>query len=131
MLNLKEVYGKRYRIKMDESYAVETSPGKTAEIAWYYEIDGRNGQIYNRSDTHLQLWIKPRIGLRLYRALPSGWEVVQAASDGYAFSLPNAEIGLAFKWVKPRKRRLVDPAQADRLKSYRFGNAARSAKTGI
>src|SRR3954466_14083815 len=110
MIDLKAVYGKRYRIGLDSSYELEKYDGKTQDVAWYYEIIGRSGQLYNHSDTHLQIWISPRLGKLLYDNLPLDWTATQNTSEGFAFKFPNKDIGVAFKWIKPRKRRIGRPA---------------------
>ena len=127
MINLREVYGKRYKIGIDPSWDAETPENRTwcrqhGEELYYYELLGKHGQLYNHSDTHLQMWIKPRLGSRLYRAIPPGWRVHQNASDGYAFVLPNSDIGLAFKWIKPRKKRIGrnDPKTLEHLRQIRL-----------
>lgn len=129
MMNLKDTFGKRYRIRMDKSYAAETMPGKEKDIAWYYEIDGRNGQIYNHSETEIQFWINGRRRSKKIKRLHPHWEVQQFCDEGSAWVLPNAMIGEAFKWIKPRKHRIVDPKQAERLKNYQFKHATQNAKT--
>lgn len=118
MLNLKEVYGKRYRIQLDAAYEAETFHGKTTEIGWYYELVGLYGQIYPHSESHLQVWLNPRLGTALKRNLPMNWHVTQNSSDGLAFSFPNSDISVAFKWIKPRKRRIGRPAP--HLSKYHF-----------
>lgn len=131
MINLKETFGRRYRIRMDESYAIEKYPGKEKDIAWYYEIEGWKGQIYNHSEIEIQFWINSsRIATKIHKVHPE-WKIQQLCSDGGTFVLPNSVIGEAFKWIKPRKRRIASPGQADRLKSYRFKPATQSTKGPI
>ena len=48
---------KRYRVFMDESYVVETYPGKEKDQRWYYELRGRYGILWPYSDTTIALLI--------------------------------------------------------------------------
>ena len=126
MIDLKDTYGKRYKVRLDDSYAVETWPRKTQEIAWYYEIVCKYGQIYNHSDTHLQMWITPRLGKRVYDTLPADWKVIQNADDGYAFSFPSGDIGRAFQYVKPRRKR-IGPSNPAHLSKWQFPKKSNGA----
>ena len=135
MVDLKAVYGKRYKIGMDASYEAETFPGKEKDVAWYYELIGKHGQLYCHSDTHLQIWVKPRIGKRIYNddtfSFVVGyetWKIVQTADDGYAFAFPNAEISKGFDLIKPRRRRIgrTDPANLAMLRRVGFKPAPKT-----
>jgi hypothetical protein len=121
MLDLKATYGKRYRIALDESYDAEKYDGKSQDIAWYYEIIGKYGQIYPHSATHLQMWLaSTKLGARLSRSLPPDWTGIQNTSEGYSFVFPAKDISTAFRWVKPRKRRqgTSDPARLQKLREW-------------
>jgi hypothetical protein len=119
MLDLKATFGKRYKNQLDESYHVEKSPGKEKEIAWYYELVGKYGTIYNHSDTHLQVWINStRLGARLSHHLPADWTLHSSCSEGFGFVLPNSGIGIALNQIKPKKCRVGRPAP--HLTQYQF-----------
>lgn len=56
MINLKEAYGKQYKIFMDEAW--EHLQVKSEEDKpWYYEIRGRYGLIYSYDDTTLAVMV--------------------------------------------------------------------------
>lgn len=125
MLDLKLTYGKRYKIGIDPSWDAENTQNRSTfrqngEEPYYYELLGKYGKLYNHSLTHLQIWITPKLGAKLNRSLPSGWKLHQNASDAYTFILPNSDISIAFKWIKPRKRRVgpTDPATIARLRQF-------------
>lgn len=127
MINLKETYGKRYKIEIDPSWDAETTENRTwfrqhGEEPYYYELVGKYGQLYNNSETHMQVWVNGRLGVKLSKNLPQGWKQKQGCSEGYAFILPNSDVSTAFSWIKPRKRRVgnTSPENLARLAAYKF-----------
>ena len=124
VIDLKQTYGKRYKIEIDPSWDAETTANRTwfrqhGEEPYYYELIGKHGRLYNHSDTHMQMLITSRLGANLRRNLPEGWKTHQRASDGCTFILPNSDVSIAFKWIKPRKRR-QGPKDTSHLRAYHF-----------
>lgn len=127
MINLKEVYGKRYKIEVDPSWDAETTENRTwfrqhGEEPYYFELVGKYGRLYNQSDTHLQMWVSGRLGVKLSKNIPVGWVQIQGCSEGYGFKLPNSDISQAFSWIKPRKKRVgnTSPENLARLRAHGF-----------
>ena len=129
MINLKETYGKRCKIQMDESYEVEKYEGHTADIAWYYELIGSRGCLYNHSDNALQIRVKPKLARLIEKTLPTTWKRHQNADDAVTFILPNSDIEKAFSWIKPRKRHIGNPNQPH-LKAHWFKSKGSEHATG-
>ena len=120
---------RRFRVFVEDAYAAEKEPGKTAEQWRYYEIRGKYGYVYAFSPSHLAVVVtSPRIAERVRREL--GWPVIQDGDDETAFKIENAQFLDAAQVIQARKRRAGNPASAERLAQFRFkaGNSTSAAK---
>ena len=105
---------KRYRIFMDESYAVEKDSEARAEKWRYYELRGQHGSIWSYSKDELALLVTSiTVSNRLKRA--KEWRVRQSGDFETVFLIPNAELELGASLIKARKRRIVTPEQAAKM----------------
>ncbi len=118
----------RYKVFIEESYAVETDSEARAEKWRYYELRGSLGDIYPYSISHLCVLIRSnRVGEKTRRLKPA-WKLIQNGDDEMVFLLPNEELEQAALIVHPRKRRFMTEEQkaraAERLRRFQFPGRA-------
>lgn len=122
-MNLKQLFGRRYRVTLDESWGHETEEGKSKNEWRYHEIKGKYGVIYPYSQTQLTCIFNSMIvyGWFKYR----GWRIIQDGESEKNVFVPFENIEEVLKAIKPRKRRQVSfeqkIASTERLKRFWFG----------
>ena len=112
----------RYKVFLDDSYAVEKEEGKTAELWRYYELRGLQGIIYPWSESHLAAQLNAfnsPIPGRVKAEHPE-WTVIQSGDREITFKIPNKDFEDAAQLARCRKRRVVAPEAAERLAQFRF-----------
>ena len=112
-INLKDLYGKRYKIGFDPSVQYEEG-GK--RDPWYYLILCRSGNIYPYSDELLGFHCTSRIiRNRLHKEHPE-IRVQNWSDDGEAiFLFPVELFDIVAEYAKPRKKRQVSESERKRL----------------
>lgn len=121
MFDLKEQYGKKYRIYMDEAWHIETAesnPSKVKDKPWYYEIQGKYGAVYLYGENKLAVRItgnrikskiKTEYGslLRLY---------IEAENESiFLFNPENLEIVAGL--IKARRKKQISERERLRLRT--------------
>lgn len=86
-MNLKEKFGKKYRVTMDESYAAEKEPGKTNEQWRYFEIKGKYGVLYPFKENQLALTFTSIVVANRFKNKP--WKVIQDGDDERTVLVPS------------------------------------------
>lgn len=134
MLNLMETFGKKYKITMDESWAVERQR-KEEEKIWYYEIVGRLGTVYPHSETHCAFELTPRTWKKMQAVtLPYTIKKHRECDEGPTLLIENDDVSMALRWIRPRKKRTLSPEQkakaVARLKKYAFSSARQNDSGG-
>lgn len=128
MINLKEKFGKRFKVTMDESWDAEIPENKAlwkknGEIAWYYEIHGKWGHIYPQKENAFAIGISPRIQDRYNNKFP--FEIFM---DRGQECVHEKDIDAVIEFIKPRKRRILSPEQklkqVERLRKFRYSSAS-------
>lgn len=124
MINLKEQYGKKYRVTLDESWGVEVNK-KPEDRAWYDEIHGKRGWCYIQNPQTLAIELKNRIFNAFIDSLPFPYNHVRVGDETQKLLINEKHIDKAISFLRPRKRRQFTEEQkaklSERLKSYRFG----------
>ena len=115
-INLKELYGRRYHITLDES-ALHEKKGK--DDPWYFQIECHRGHIYPYSDKLLAYYCTgPKIRTRLSTEHPE-YECIQWSDDYEAvFLFPVEEIKTVCKYAKPKKRRDITTDQQKKMSKH-------------
>ena len=137
MIDLKNLYGKRYRVTVEESYAADKYPGKPDEIVWYYEIVGRYGKAYLFSPTTVSVEMTPKMSGKFLRLYPRTI-VHRVCSEGSTMLIGENMRDIAIRFICPRRRRhtKMTPERLENLRKYHFrktGHASQSisnTKTG-
>lgn len=121
-MDLKEIYGSKYRIAMDESFAVEKDPESKKEKWRYYEIRGKHGMVFPYD------WDKPAVtftsNIVANRFSRRGWKVLQNGDYERTVLIPKEALDEVLEAIQPRKRRHLNPEQRarsiERLKKWAF-----------
>ena len=120
-MNLKEMYGKRYRISMDESYAAEKDPEARKEIWRYYEIRGKYGMVFPYG------WNKPAVTFTSNKvsnktSKDRNWQILQNGEDEQTYLVPKEDLEYVIESINPRKKRQISEterlASIERLKKW-------------
>jgi len=135
-LNLKELFGDKYKIAIDES---ASCPGESKDNPWYYQIPCKFGHIYSYSDKELGFYCESgKIRNRLHQE-HTDIEITNWSDDGEAvFLFTPDQFKIVAEFAKPkRKRRLsqehrrkLTNAGTDALKRHRKSilNGTKSAQ---
>lgn len=129
MINLLERYGSRYKVTLDESWALEKPEFKSPEEKfWYYEIHGRKGWAYNQGVNVLAVAIKHTLWPKFQRE-PAFPYFQKLEGDDFTKLYVNEEhIDKAIHFIRPRRKRQYSPEQraalSARLAKFQFKRAA-------
>ena len=113
MVDLKEMFGKRYRVTLDESYYHENESGKESNKWAYYEIVGRYGTLYPYSKSELAVYFKSN---QIRNKVVRGLKCLQNGQEESTYLLPSDKTHLVLDAIKPRKRRILSDSQLERLR---------------
>jgi len=115
-LNLKELYGERYHITLDES-AYHEKGG--VDDPWYFQVDCHRGFIYPYSDKLLAYYCNgPKVRVRL-RAEHPEFECIQWAEDYEAvFLFEPYDMKIIRPYAKPKKKRKITKEQQIKMSKY-------------
>jgi hypothetical protein len=121
-MNLKQLFGRRYRVTLDESWGHETEEGKSKNEWRYHEIKGKYGVIYPYSYSQLTCIFNSMIVYGWFK--DRGWRIIQDGESEKNVFIPFESIEEVLKAIKPRKRRQLTEEQKKRLteqvKAYSF-----------
>lgn len=118
-INLREVYGKRYKIE------AECGPLTTRTDPWLMIIPGKLGHIYPHGGELLGVATDSRIGVRPLKAVP-GLSVTQDG-DGINATFPQPEFTAVAKIIHAKKR----PSQRQVDQRRKAGLSTRFKKHGV
>jgi len=120
-INLKEKYGDRFKIGLDEAAFCE---GESKKDPWYFMILCKYGDIYPVSDVKLGFHCTgEKIRGRLHKEHPE-IEVHNWSDDGEAiFIFDQEQFGIIAEYAKPRRRRRLK--NTDRLRLANAGQRSR------
>ena len=112
-LNLKELYGARFKIELDEAAFCEPGGRKNP---WYFKVLCRYGDIYPYSDLLLGFFCNAaKVRGRLHQDHPE-IEVRQWSDIGEAvFLFRPDQFDLVAQYARPRKRRQISDREKKRL----------------
>ena len=133
-LDLKELFGDRYKLGIDESYYAERAEFRRDEEVWLTHIVCQHG--------HIGVWVDDllvactnsagAVATRL-KALPFA-EAVQDGTDGANVTFPVEHFDAVAEVMKPRKRRRLSEEHKAKLAAsntkYRFQPASQSDSEG-
>jgi len=101
-LNLKDLYGNRYKVTLDES---STCPGESKRDPWYFRIPCKYGHIYPISDKYLGFWCDSGvIKARMVREAPE-IELVQDGDGEGVFRFTVEQFEIVAEYTHPFKKR--------------------------
>jgi hypothetical protein len=108
-MNLKQLYGSKYRVTTDPSYDAEKEDGKTQWQWRYHEIIGKYGTLYPFSENQLavrfdSIHIANRFSGR-------GWKVIQDGTDERTALVPKEAATEVLTAIRARKKRQLTPEQ--------------------
>ncbi len=119
MIDLNKLYGKKYRIFMDEVWYIETAesnPDKMKDKPWYYELRGKYGKIYLYGSNKLAVHITSNvIGNRVERENQDIFNLYLKTSEGSIFLFDQEHIEFVAKLIKARRKRQYSPEYRQEL----------------
>lgn len=132
MIDLEKMYGRRYKITMDESWALEKSEFKSPEEKfWYYEIWGRRGWCYNQNPATLAVEVNNSVWPKFERSKLFPYDHVRGGDETQKILVKEEHVDKAISFLIPHKRRVLSEAQkaanSERLAKFRFSSAPRIA----
>lgn len=125
MIDLMKLYGKRYRVTLDESWDAETAENRKeftdkGEKPWYYEIVGRRGKLYLQKENACALECTGKV----YKNMRIELDLLRNCSEGPTRLVQEADLDAVVKFIQPRKRKVLSPEQKqiqiERLRKYAF-----------
>lgn len=123
MIDLKEQYGKRYRVTLDESWDVERDK-KAVDRPWYDEIGGRRGWCYLQNRSVLAIELNNRIFTANKDKLSFPYVHVRGGGETQKLFVDEKHIDKAISLILPRKRKQLSEDQkrqlSERLTKFRF-----------
>jgi hypothetical protein len=129
-VNLRERFGRRYRVEYEESYYAERGPGARADDPWLQIIPCRAGHIYPWGPAMLAASTSSRGSTaRKLAALP-GATLWQDGSDGMTILFPVERFPKVAALMHPKRRRQLSPEQKAKLleagAKHRFTDGAQA-----
>lgn len=113
-MNLKELFGRRYRVTLDESYQHETEEGKSLQEWRWHEIRGKFGILYPYSKDQLACLFTSVIIANRFNV--KGWRVLQDGDFERNVLIPFDSVQEVLKAIRPKKRRQVSEHEKNRLR---------------
>jgi hypothetical protein len=120
-MNLKQEYGQKLRVTIDESFQGSTTEDRKED--WrFHEIKGRHGMVFMYGQdipavTFNSIIVANRFNNR-------GWKTVQNGEIERTVLIPKDALNQVLEAIQPRKRRQVSEAQrliaAERLRKWAF-----------
>lgn len=137
-MDLREMFGDRYLVTMEESWASERQENRTefeaAGESWRYaEIKGRCGTVYPYSATQVAAVLPTRAARRLLRLMGPELTLLQHADDEMCYRADVKHATTLVRFIKPKSRRQLTPEHkatlTARLALYRSGGPRTSSMT--
>jgi hypothetical protein len=133
MINLKESYGKRYKVFMDEAWECEKNR-QEEDKPWYYELRGKYGFIYPYGDTTLGVMVTSEIIKgRLKRDFKGRVNIFWDGDGEGVFLFNPTIIHEIAAMIKVRRKRQLSPEQRMKLveagQKYQFRHGDKSKIT--
>ena len=133
-LNLKELFGDRFKLDVDEGFYAERPEFRRDEEVWLTHILCQHGHIGVWGDDLLVACTNSAGSVAKRLAALSFTTVVQDGSDGLNATFPVEHFDKVAAIIKPRKRRRLSEEQRARLveagAKYRFSAGAHDAPEG-
>jgi hypothetical protein len=130
-VNLKERFGRQYRVRYEESYHAQYGPRAYTVDPWLMIIPCQHGHIYPQggnmlaSSTH-----KPGATAKRLKAI-QGVTLHQDGADGVTVLFPVDHFDAVAEIMRPRRRRVVSESERERLRilgakyGFQHGTGAR------
>lgn len=129
--NLREIYGKRYKITFDEGYNPRNVPRNNLD-PWMMQIPCQRGLIYPYGEDLLAVEVDGHPGVAKQLLRLNCTTLIQDGEHEKTFRFPASAFREVARIVKPNRRRQMTPEQkavaAARLKKYSF--ARKGEKSG-
>lgn len=120
MFSLKQMFGKVVKVTRDVS-APKENPSE-----WYEEIQGKRGLIYPQSLDNNTVCVQTtkRLAKQMLSLFKDKAVEKRHGDDEYEFIIPVDLVKSTFRYIKPKKRRVLSESQKqacrDRLNAYKF-----------
>jgi hypothetical protein len=125
--NLKELFGRRFKVQYEESYRADRGDGARAVDPWLMILPCRYGHIFPHGGKTLAASVDGHPNVAgVLRRLPC-CRVHQDGDFGELTVLFDvADFAKVAKIIRPRRRRQVSPEQRERLRSMGFAKGSQA-----
>ena len=137
-VNLKERFGRKYRVTYEESHYAQYGPRAQTDDPWLQIIPCRRGHIFPHGDNILAASTNNRGPTAHKLAALDFTTVHQDGDDGITIVFPVERFPEVAELMKPRRRRQVSDQERQRLREvgakygFQHGTGARSeGQTGV
>ena len=127
LINLRELFGRRYQIGYDPSYAHEQSDWRKCEEPWLQVVLCHHGEIYPWGDDRLAATTSTRGAIANKLAALECCTVSQDGSDGVTVTFHVGDFSAVAKLIRPRGRRRLSPERREAF--VKAGRSHRYRKT--
>jgi len=122
-VNLRERFGRRFKVVYEEAHRAEYGPNARTEDPWLMILLCEHGHVFPHGDDQLAAFTDgPVIAKKLARLVCC--EVWQEGDQELTVLFDVADFDAVAQILKPRRRRRLTPAQrqaaSERLKQFRF-----------
>lgn len=114
-INLRERFGKRYRLTFDPAYDPKGRPRDKLD-PWMMVIEGQRSTIYPYGGCLLAVEVEGRAVTRRRLRELAGTTVIQDGDDFTAFTFDVGIYPAVAAIVRPRRRRILSEAQREQLR---------------
>jgi hypothetical protein len=124
-MNLKGLFGHRYKIQLDES---AFCAGESKNDPWYYQIPCKYGHIYAYSDRLLAYYCDSgRMREKIHREHPE-IEVCQWGDYEAVSLFTPGQLETIAIYARPRRKRKLSPEHCQKLANFSLGRRDKSGK---
>ena len=133
-VNLKERFGRKYRVTYEESHYAQYGPRAQTDDPWLQIIPCRRGHIFPHGDNILAASTNNRGPTAHKLAALDFTTISQDADDGVTLLFPVEKFPEVAKLMHPKRRRQLTEKQrlaaAERLAKYAFTPARQNSSEG-
>ena len=138
-MDLSEMFGGRYVVSRDDSWAAETSENRgefraKGEGWWYWKVRGQRGTVYPFNATNLAVDVTSRRARQLEALLGPALTLHARCDEVVTYKADVRHLEAILRFIRPKRRRQLTTEQkgtlAARLAPYRFqGSKAIAGKS--
>ncbi len=132
-MDLKEMFGHRYVVTLDESWEAEKPEHRTefeakGNVWWYYEIKGKHGRVHPHSESRIGARLSRRIGKKALAALGQDLEILEDSIEAIGLRTDVRNIKMLLKLIKPTRRHQLSEERRQAMSAHMAAINSRKPK---